>query len=88
MLQPPRQVMVLKCGVKEIHLIGALLWLLVSGCLLFSTPGKSGMLFGLFYSRYSVIFPNGNSILFSQSTGKNSQMEGNKKILNYKFLNL
>ena len=35
---------------------------------------------GLFYSRYWVIFPFKNSIFFSQSTGKNSQL----KVTNWK----
>jgi hypothetical protein len=37
-----------------------------------------GILFGLFYSRYCVIFPIENSILFSQSRGKNSQLKVTK----------
>jgi hypothetical protein len=43
----------------------------------FSHP-LPGIFFGLFYSRYWVIFPTENSMLFSQSTGKNSQFKVTK----------
>ena len=36
---------------------------------------KSGLIFGRFYSRYSVIFPMPNSIFFSQFLEENSQFQ-------------
>jgi hypothetical protein len=39
---------------------------------------SQGFFFGLFYSCYWVIFPIENSILFFQSTGKNSKLKVTK----------
>ena len=37
--------------------------------------GASGLIFGRFYSRYSVIFPMPKSIFFSQFSEENSQFQ-------------
>ena len=42
-------------------------------------PQLSGLIFGRFYSRYSIIFPMPKSIFFSQFSEENSQFQVGKK---------